>query len=146
MLTAALGCRRRVSEKEAIGHQSMDMRMEVKVFAEGVEGEDDAGHAPGAAQGRAEIFAKALVGQSAEPLEEPAMALEVRPQHPRDGQHSRHLRERRDGGLELRLETSGRKEVTRWILSWMPHVSVLAPLELRKRVRDRMRQGLARCR
>ena len=41
------------------------------------------------------------------------------------------------------LETSGRKELTRWILSWMPHVQVLAPLQLRERIRERMRLGLA---
>ena len=34
---------------------------------------------------------------------------------------SQRLRQRRDGGLEMRLETSGRKELTRWILSWVPH-------------------------
>jgi predicted DNA-binding transcriptional regulator YafY len=58
---------------------------------------------------------------------------------------SQRLRQWRDGSLEVRLETSGRKELTRWILSWMPHVRVLAPRELRERVRERMRQGLARC-
>jgi hypothetical protein len=55
------------------------------------------------------------------------------------------LRQRRGGALELRLQTSSRKELTRWILSWMPHVQVLASRELRDRVRQRMRQGLARC-
>jgi predicted DNA-binding transcriptional regulator YafY len=59
---------------------------------------------------------------------------------------SQQLRERRDGSLELRLETSGRKELTRWILSWMPHVKVLAPRQLQDRVRQRMSQGLARYR
>ena len=47
--------------------------------------------------------------------------------------------------MEFRLQTSSRKELTRWILSWMPHVKVLAPRQLRDRVRQRMRQGLARC-
>jgi predicted DNA-binding transcriptional regulator YafY len=54
------------------------------------------------------------------------------------------LRKRRDGALEFRLQTSSRKELTRWILSRMPHVKVLAPRQLRDRVRQRMRQGLAR--
>ena len=58
---------------------------------------------------------------------------------------SQELRQRRDGTLELRLQTSSRKELTRWILSWMPHVQVLAPRQLRDRVRQRMREGLARC-
>jgi proteasome accessory factor B len=56
---------------------------------------------------------------------------------------SQQLRERRDGGLEIRLETSGRKELTRWILSWMPNVKVLAPRQLREPVKQRMRKGLA---
>jgi proteasome accessory factor B len=56
---------------------------------------------------------------------------------------SQQLRERRDGRLEIRLETSGRKELTRWILSWMPNVKVLAPRQLRERVKQRLRQGLA---
>jgi predicted DNA-binding transcriptional regulator YafY len=58
---------------------------------------------------------------------------------------SQALRQRRDGALEFRLQTSSRKELTRWILSWMPHVQVLAPRQLRDRVRQRMREGLARC-
>ena len=45
--------------------------------------------------------------------------------------------------LELSLQTSSRKELTRWILSWMPHVRVLAPRQLRERLRQRMREGLA---
>jgi predicted DNA-binding transcriptional regulator YafY len=56
---------------------------------------------------------------------------------------SQHMRERRDGTLEFRLQTCSRKEVTRWILSWMPHVTVIAPCQLRERVRQRMREGLA---
>ena len=52
------------------------------------------------------------------------------------------MRPRRGGGLELVLQTSSRKELTRWILSWMPHVKVLAPRQLRERVRERLRQGL----
>jgi hypothetical protein len=50
----------------------------------------------------------------------------------------------RMGGLEIRLETSGRKELTRWILSWMPFVKVLAPRELRERITGRLRQGVGR--
>ena len=49
------------------------------------------------------------------------------------------------GALEFRLQTSSRKELTRWILSWMPHVKVLAPRQLRDRMLQWMRQGLARC-
>ena len=53
------------------------------------------------------------------------------------------MRQRHDGALELRLETSSRKELTRWVLSWVPYVRVLAPAELRERVRGRLRRGLA---
>ena len=38
---------------------------------------------------------------------------------------------RRDGRVEMRFETTGRKQVIRWILSWMPDVKVLAPKSLR---------------
>ena len=55
---------------------------------------------------------------------------------------SQKMRQCRDGGLELRLETSSRKELTRWILSWIPHVKVLAPRQLKERVKTRLRQGL----
>ncbi len=56
---------------------------------------------------------------------------------------SQQLHERPDGRLEVRLETSGRKELTRWILSWMPNVQVLAPRQLKERVKQRLRKGLA---
>jgi predicted DNA-binding transcriptional regulator YafY len=56
---------------------------------------------------------------------------------------SQQMHERRDGTLELRLHTSSRKELTRWILSWMPHVKVLAPRQLRQRVSEHMRRGLS---
>jgi len=54
---------------------------------------------------------------------------------------SQSFRERRDGQLEMRLVTSGRKELTRWILSWMPEVRVLAPRELRGRILERLSKG-----
>jgi predicted DNA-binding transcriptional regulator YafY len=37
---------------------------------------------------------------------------------------------RRDGGVLMRFETTGRKQVIRWILLWMPDVKVLAPKSL----------------
>jgi predicted DNA-binding transcriptional regulator YafY len=42
----------------------------------------------------------------------------------------------------MRFETTGRKQVVRWILSWMPDVKVLAPKSLRDRVRDKLLDGL----
>jgi proteasome accessory factor B len=51
--------------------------------------------------------------------------------------------DRRDGRVELRLETTGWKELVRFVLSWQPDVRVLAPERLRKRVKDKMRAALA---
>jgi len=44
--------------------------------------------------------------------------------------------------LEMRIETSGRKELVRWVLSWMPDVEVLTPQSLRDRVREKLRSAL----
>ena len=52
------------------------------------------------------------------------------------------LRNRRDGSLEMRIETSGHKELVRWVLSWVPDVEVLAPRSLRERVREKLRTAL----
>ena len=52
--------------------------------------------------------------------------------------------ERRDGRVEMRLETTGRKELIRWVLSWMPDVRVLAPKSLRERVEEKLRDGVVR--
>jgi len=49
---------------------------------------------------------------------------------------------RKDGAVELRMRTRGWKELVRWILSWQPDVQVLEPIELRARVREKMKQGL----
>jgi proteasome accessory factor B len=48
---------------------------------------------------------------------------------------SQQLRELKDGGVELALKLSGLLEIERWVLSWGQHVRVLAPRELRERVR-----------
>lgn len=45
---------------------------------------------------------------------------------------------------ELRLATSGRQELIRCILSWMPGVEVLEPTELQNPVAEKRPQGLAR--
>jgi len=39
------------------------------------------------------------------------------------------LRNRRDGSLEMRIGTSGHKELVRWVLSWVPDVEVLSSAE-----------------
>jgi proteasome accessory factor B len=74
-------------------------------------------------------------------LFEPKLAVYIteRLWHP-----SQELRTRRDGRVEMRLETTGRKELIRWVLSWMPDVRVLAPKSLRERIEGKLRDGLAR--
>lgn len=52
------------------------------------------------------------------------------------------LVKKRNGCVELILETAGWKELVRWILSWQPDVKVLAPKKLRERVDLKMKQGL----
>lgn len=52
--------------------------------------------------------------------------------------------DKRDGAVEMSLETGGWNEMVRWILSWQPDVKVLSPKRLRERVREKMRQGLGR--
>lgn len=55
---------------------------------------------------------------------------------------SQEFRTRSDGCVEMRLETTGRKELVRWVLSWMPDVKVLAPKSLRDRIAEKLRDGL----
>jgi proteasome accessory factor B len=54
------------------------------------------------------------------------------------------LRPHRDGSLEMRLETSGHKELVRWVLSWMPDVRVLAPKSLRVNIARKLAEGMRR--
>jgi len=49
---------------------------------------------------------------------------------------------RPDGRVEMRLETTGRKELIRWVLSWMPDVKVLASKSLHDRIAEKLRDGL----
>ena len=61
-------------------------------------------------------------------LFEPKLAVYIteRQWHP-----SQEFQTHADGRVEMLLETTGRKELVRWILSWMPDVKVLAPKSLR---------------
>ncbi len=34
---------------------------------------------------------------------------------------------RRDGRVEMRMETTGLRELNRWVMSWMPDVRMPAP-------------------
>ena len=74
-------------------------------------------------------------------LFEPKLAVYIteRQWHP-----SQEFRTRPDGCVEMRLETTGRKELVRWVLSWMPDVKVLAPRSLRDRIAEKLRDGLQR--
>jgi hypothetical protein len=105
----------RVPKKEAVGHEGVNVGMEVEVFAEGVQGHDHARYAFGAVERRAEVFGNALVGQGAELFEEAAMALEIGPEHFRDGQDVmtvRHwgqhvVQDEPGGGLDVFLVAGG---------------------------------------
>jgi hypothetical protein len=54
------------------------------------------------------------------------------------------LKKRRDGRVESSMETTGRKELVRWVLSWMPDVRVLAPKSLRDKIALKLEEGLQR--
>jgi proteasome accessory factor B len=45
------------------------------------------------------------------------------------------MRELPDGGLELTLRLGALPEVERWALGWGAHAEVVAPAELRERLR-----------
>jgi predicted DNA-binding transcriptional regulator YafY len=53
--------------------------------------------------------------------------------------HSQQERLLDDGRIEIRFNTSGLEGVLRWILAWGDQVTVMAPDELK----DRIRQELA---
>jgi predicted DNA-binding transcriptional regulator YafY len=72
-------------------------------------------------------------------LFEPKLAVYITERQWHAGQE---FRTRRDGRVEMRLETTGRKELVRWILSWMPDVKVLTPKSLRDRIMEKLRDGL----
>jgi len=52
------------------------------------------------------------------------------------------FRTRRDCRVEMRIETTGRKELIRWVLSWMPDVKTPAPNILQDRIVEKLRNGL----
>jgi predicted DNA-binding transcriptional regulator YafY len=72
-------------------------------------------------------------------LIEPKLAVYIteRQWHP-----SQTFRVRADGRIEMGLETTGRKELVWWALSWMPDVKVLAPKSLRDRIAEKLQAGL----
>jgi len=72
-------------------------------------------------------------------LFEPKLAVYITE---RQWHRSQEFRTRPDGRVEMRLETTGRKELVRWILSWMPDVKILTPKSLRDRIEEKLRDGL----
>jgi predicted DNA-binding transcriptional regulator YafY len=56
---------------------------------------------------------------------------------------SQQLRERKGGGVELRMKLSSLAEVERWILSWGGDAAVVRPRELAEAVRESARKILA---
>jgi WYL domain len=70
-------------------------------------------------------------------LFEPKLAVYV-------AERDQKLKQRADGRVEMRLETTGRKELVRWVLSWIPDVKVLAPKSLRDRIVEKLQDGLRR--
>jgi len=72
-------------------------------------------------------------------LFEPKLAVYITE---RDWHPSQEFQTHADGRVEMRLETTGRKELVRWILSWMPDVKVLAPKSLRDRIAEKLRDGI----
>ena len=72
-------------------------------------------------------------------LFEPKLAVYITE---RDWHPTQQFRMRRDGRVVMRMETTGRKELIRWVLSWMPDVQVLAPKSLRDRIAEKLRDGL----
>ena len=93
----------------------MDVGVEIKVFAKRVQRQDDPRDALGAVQGGTEVFPQALMGQGAEPLEQPPVPLEVGAQHSGNGQDVvpvRHggqhmIQDEAGGGLDILLVAGG---------------------------------------
>ena len=88
-----------VAQEQSVGHQQVQMGMEVEVFAEGVNGHDDAGHALRLFQGDAHDITDTLLGDAAEVFEQIAVVPEIRTQHLRDGEGHVAVGNREEDGL-----------------------------------------------
>jgi predicted DNA-binding transcriptional regulator YafY len=56
---------------------------------------------------------------------------------------SQKCRFRKDGSLELCFRSRGGIEIERFVLSWQPHIRVLAPARLRRRIVEALQRGAA---
>jgi len=85
--------------------------MKVQVLAKGVQGHDDGWHALGTIESCSEVLGETLLSQGAKVLEQPAVALEIGPQHSGNGQdivavgHRRQdvVQDEARGGLDILL-------------------------------------------
>ena len=109
-----------VAGEEAVGHEGVEMGMEVEVFAKGVQGEDDGGVGVAPAKGSTEIFGEALVGEGAEAFEQAAVTLEIGAEHFGKGQDVMAVGhggedaggEKGGGGLDVLLVARGAEPAT----------------------------------
>ena len=85
--------------EEPVGGQCVEVRVEVEVFAEGMNGHDDACRALGQAERGALKLGQAPVGDAAEFLDKPAMKPEIRAEHLGDREREMPVRHGRKDGL-----------------------------------------------
>lgn len=62
--------------QKAVGYHRVDVRVEVEVFAKGVEGQEEGGAALGEIEGGTEGGGDGLLGDGAQAFEETAIAVE----------------------------------------------------------------------
>ena len=67
-----------IAGKQTVGHQGVQVRVKIKVFAKRVDAHDDAGKAVGLVQGGLHVFQQAFVGDAAVILEQGAIEAEIR--------------------------------------------------------------------
>lgn len=75
-----------VAGEQAVGHQGVQVGVEVQILAEGVDAHDDAGESVGQVERGAHVREKAFMGDVAELPEQPTVEAEIRTKHLRDGE------------------------------------------------------------
>jgi len=93
-----------VAVPDRFGHEGVDVRVEVGVGAEGLDGGDEAGDDMAVVEDRDERAMHGLVGGAGEETEEPALSLEQPTQDAGDGEHVMAVG---DGGEDLLPELLG---------------------------------------
>ena len=87
------------TRKQPVGHQRVQVGVEIQILAKGVNGHDDTGDAFGQAQARAQKLDQALVGDAAEVFEQIAVVAEVWAEHLGDAEHEMPVRHRIEDAL-----------------------------------------------